>query len=84
MSAGLHSRERKYLLNGSNQVGRDEGGGDMDWMIKGRLLVMGCILIVLGLVVFAVRGVEAALVLPAIGIVLLVAGVIYKPRQKKP
>ena len=56
----------------------------MDWMIKGRLLVMGCILIVLGLVVFAVRGAEAALVLPAIGIVLLVAGVIYKPRQKKP
>ncbi len=56
----------------------------MDWMIKGRLLVMGCILIVLGLVVFAVRGVEVALALPVIGIVLLVAGVIYKPRQKKP
>ena len=56
----------------------------MDWMIKGRLLVMGCILIVLGLVVFAARGIEAALVLPVIGIVLLVAGVIYKPRQKKP
>jgi uncharacterized membrane protein HdeD (DUF308 family) len=55
----------------------------MDWMIKGRLLVMGCILIVLGLVVFAARGVEAALVLPVVGIVLLVAGVIYKPRQKK-
>jgi hypothetical protein len=30
----------------------------MDWMIKGRLLVMGCILIVLGLAVFAARGVE--------------------------
>jgi uncharacterized membrane protein HdeD (DUF308 family) len=56
----------------------------MDWMITGRLLVMGCILIVLGLVVFTARGVEAALVLPVIGIVLLVAGVIYKPRQNKP
>jgi uncharacterized membrane protein HdeD (DUF308 family) len=56
----------------------------VDWMIKGKLLVMGCILIVLGLGVFAARGVEAALVLPVIGIVLLVAGVIYKPRQKKP
>jgi len=56
----------------------------MDWMIKGRILIMGCILIVLGLVVFATRGVEAALVLPVIGIVLLVVGVIYKPRQKKP
>ncbi len=55
----------------------------MDWMIKGRLLVMGCILIVLGLIVFAVRGVEAALVLPVVGIVLLIAGVIYNPRQKK-
>ena len=55
----------------------------MDWMIKGRLLVMGCILIVLGLIVFAARGVEAALVLPVIGIVLLIAGVIYKPQQKK-
>jgi uncharacterized membrane protein HdeD (DUF308 family) len=56
----------------------------MDWMIKGRLLVMGCILIVLGIVVFAARGVETALALPVIGIVLLVAGVIYKPRPKKP
>jgi uncharacterized membrane protein HdeD (DUF308 family) len=44
---------------------------------------MGCILIVLGLIVFAARGVEAALVLPVIGIVLLIAGVIYKPQQKK-
>ena len=55
----------------------------MDWMIKGRILIMGCILIVLGLVVFATRGVEAALVLPVIGIVLLIAGVIYKLQQKK-
>jgi uncharacterized membrane protein HdeD (DUF308 family) len=44
---------------------------------------MGCILIVLGLAVFAARGIEAALVLPVVGIVLLIAGVLYKPRKKK-
>jgi uncharacterized membrane protein HdeD (DUF308 family) len=44
---------------------------------------MGSILIVLGLVLYFVRGVEAALVLPVVGIVLLIAGVIYKPHQKK-
>ena len=52
-------------------------------MIKGRLLVMGCILVVLGLVIYLVRGIELALVLPVVGIVLLIAGVIYRPRQKK-
>ena len=54
----------------------------MDWMIKGRLLVMGCMLIILGLVIFVARGVEIALVLPVVGIVLLIAGLVYKPRQK--
>ena len=53
-------------------------------MIKVRLLVMGCILIILGLVLFVVRGVEATLALPIVGTVLPVAGVIYKPRQKTP
>ena len=55
----------------------------MDWLIKGRLLVMGFILFVLGLIVYVARGVEAALVLPVIGIVLLIAGLLYKPRKKK-
>jgi len=54
----------------------------MDWMIKGRLLVMGCILVVLGLVVYLVRGTELALVLPVVGVVLLISGVLYKPRKK--
>jgi uncharacterized membrane protein HdeD (DUF308 family) len=54
----------------------------VDWRIKGRLLVMGSILIVLGLVLYFARGVEATLALPAIGIVLLIAGVIYRPRKK--
>jgi len=56
----------------------------MDWMIKGRLLIMGCIMIVLSLVVYAIRGVEVVLVLPIVGIILFIVGAIYKPRQKKP
>ena len=55
----------------------------MDWMIKGRLLVMGCILIVLGLVLYVTRGIEATLALVVIGIVLLTVGILYKPRKKK-
>jgi uncharacterized membrane protein HdeD (DUF308 family) len=50
---------------------------------KGRLLGIGAILIVVGLVLYFARGTEATLVLPVVGIVLLIAGVIYKPRQKK-
>ena len=49
---------------------------------KGRLLGIGGILIVVGLVLYFVRGDEATLVLPIVGIVLLVAGIIYKPRKK--
>ena len=50
---------------------------------KGRLLGIGGILIVVGLVLYFARGQEVALVLPIVGIVLFVAGVIYKPRKKK-
>jgi membrane-bound ClpP family serine protease len=53
------------------------------WNIKLRLLVGGSVLIVLGLVLYLVRGMEAALILPVVGIVLLTIGVIYKPRKKK-
>jgi uncharacterized membrane protein HdeD (DUF308 family) len=55
----------------------------VDWRIKGRLLMGGVFLIVLGLVLYLVRGVEAMLVLPVVGIVLLIAGVLYKPSKKK-
>ena len=54
----------------------------MDWMIKGRLLMGGCFLIVLGLVLYFVRGIEATLILPTVGIVLLITGVLWKPRKK--
>ena len=50
---------------------------------KGRLLGIGGILIVVGLVLYFARGQEVALVLPIVGIVLFIAGVIYKPHQKK-
>jgi uncharacterized membrane protein HdeD (DUF308 family) len=50
---------------------------------KGRLLGIGGILIVVGLVLYFARGQEAVLVLPIIGVVLFIAGVIYKPHQKK-
>ena len=53
------------------------------WNIKLRLLVGGPILIVLGLVLYFVRGTEATLALTVVGIVLLIVGVIYKPKQKK-
>ena len=50
---------------------------------KGRLLGIGGILIVVGLVLYFARGQEFAIVLPIIGTVLFIAGVIYKPRKKK-
>ena len=55
----------------------------MDWRIKGRLLVVGCILIVLGLVLFVARGVAATLRLAGLGVVLFIVGIVYKPKQKK-
>ncbi len=50
---------------------------------KGRLLGIGGILIVVGLVLYFARGKEVVLVLPVVGIVLFIAGVIYKPPKKK-
>jgi hypothetical protein len=49
--------------------------GKMDWSLyyqtnKGRLLGIGGILIVVGLVLYFARGQEAVLVLPIVGIVL--------------
>ena len=49
---------------------------------KGRLLGIGGILILVDLILYFARGQEAVLVLPIIGIVLFIAGVIYKPRKK--
>jgi uncharacterized membrane protein HdeD (DUF308 family) len=67
------------------KVDNKDGGVRVSWIwnIKLRLLVGGPVLIVLGLVIYLVRGTELALVLPVVGIVLLIAGVIYKPRKKK-
>jgi uncharacterized membrane protein HdeD (DUF308 family) len=61
----------------------------VDWnSARAKLIVAGPILIVLGLVLYVVRGDTAVLVFPVIGVILLITGVIwelfYKPRQKKP
>ena len=55
----------------------------MDWSIKWRLLVGGPILIVLGLVLYVVRGVVAALGLAAVGVILLIIGVVWNLRRKE-
>jgi uncharacterized membrane protein HdeD (DUF308 family) len=49
---------------------------------KGRLLGIGGILIIVGLILYFARGNETVLVLPIVGIVLLIAGVLYKPHKK--
>jgi len=50
---------------------------------KGRLLGIGGILIVVGLVLYFARSHNTfVLVLPIVGVVLFIAGVIYKPRKK--
>ena len=51
--------------------------------MKLRLLVMGCVLIILGTVFYFARGVVDALILPVIGIVLLAGGIIYPNRVKQ-
>lgn len=50
-------------------------------LMKLRLLAGGCFLIVLGFALYIV-GREVGLILPVVGIVLLIAGVLYKPRKK--
>ena len=49
---------------------------------KGRLLGIGGILIVVGLFFYFTRGSEAVLILPIIGAVLFIAGIIYKPHKE--
>ncbi len=49
---------------------------------KGRLLGIGGILILVGLVLYFARHQVAVIVLPIVGVVLFIAGVLYKPRKK--
>ena len=51
--------------------------------MKLRLLLMGCISIILGTVLYFARGVVDALILPSIGMVLPVGGIIYPNRVKQ-
>ncbi len=50
---------------------------------KGRLLGIGGILILVGLILYVARGQVAVLILPIIGVVLFIAGIIYKPKKKE-
>jgi uncharacterized membrane protein HdeD (DUF308 family) len=50
---------------------------------KGRLLGIGGILILVGLVLYFARHQEAVLILSIVGVVLFIAGVIYKPKSKQ-
>jgi uncharacterized membrane protein HdeD (DUF308 family) len=71
--------------------GRDKGGGgkvvdmkDYYQTTKGRLLGIGGILIVVGLILYFARGHNTlVLVLPIVGAVLFIVGVIYKPKKKE-
>ena len=47
-----------------------------------RLMIGGIILIALGLFLFALKGLGIALALPAVGIILLLVGFIWKPKKK--
>jgi membrane-bound ClpP family serine protease len=51
--------------------------------MKVRLIAMGCILIVIGVILIIVKGYSEPLIaLPVIGIVLTAIGVVWKPRKK--
>jgi uncharacterized membrane protein HdeD (DUF308 family) len=52
-------------------------------LMKLRLLIMGCVLIILGGGVYVARGVADALLLAIVGIALLVGGIIYPNRVKQ-
>jgi hypothetical protein len=52
------------------------------WNIKRRLLIGGPILIVVGLAIYLIKGAELVLALPVIGVVVLILGVLYKPKKK--
>jgi hypothetical protein len=49
---------------------------------KGRLLGIGGILILVGVVLYFARHQQVVLALPIVGVVLFIAGVIYNPRKK--
>jgi hypothetical protein len=53
------------------------------WSIKRRLMIGGSVLIVLGLVIYAVKGFTPVLALPVLGAVIIIAGVLYKPKKKE-
>lgn len=53
------------------------------WSIKRRLMIGGSVLIVLGLIIYAVKGFTTVLALPVIGAVIIIAGILYNPKNKE-
>lgn len=47
-----------------------------------RLMIGGTILIVLGLLIFALKGLAILLVLPVVGIILVLVGFLSRPKKK--
>jgi uncharacterized membrane protein HdeD (DUF308 family) len=47
-----------------------------------RLMIGGIILIVLGLFLFALKGLAILLALSAVGIILLLVGFVWKPKKR--
>lgn len=52
-------------------------------LMKLRLLLMGCILIILGMAFYFARGSVAALLLAVVGVALLAGGLVYPNRVKQ-
>jgi uncharacterized membrane protein HdeD (DUF308 family) len=53
------------------------------WSIKRRMMIGGSVLIVLGLIIYAVKGFTPVLALPVLGAVIIIAGVLYNPKKKE-
>jgi hypothetical protein len=74
----------KYQVGSDERGGGKSGGYENYYQTnKGRLLGIGGILIIVGLVLYFARHQEAVLILVIVGVVLFIAGVIYKPHKKK-
>jgi hypothetical protein len=45
-------------------------------------MIGGSVLIVLGLIIYALKGFQPVLALPVLGAIIIIAGIIYKPKKK--
>jgi membrane protein implicated in regulation of membrane protease activity len=52
------------------------------WNIKYRLLIGGTVATILGLLIYLTKHFTPVLVLPVIGVVALIVGILYKPKKE--